>query len=111
MADGGHGRGRSGSAEAPVLGRGKRRTAPERRAVRSAQPAGFIGAYLIQAAAPCGGLSARSVYAAMSDTPENAVELVRALVAVGTVLTATGDTLAPAVATALGLQPGRARLV
>lgn len=50
-------------------------------------------------------------YAADAGTAEQAVELVRPLVEAGAKLEASGQTLSPIAAAAIGLRPGRAKLV
>lgn len=53
----------------------------------------------------------RMCYAAMAETPDAAIEAVRALVAPELELSFTGKTLSPVVAKAIGVRPGQARLV
>jgi hypothetical protein len=50
-------------------------------------------------------------YVAMVDTPEEAVRAVRKLVSAETELHASGATLSPVIARAIGLKPGQAKLV
>jgi hypothetical protein len=50
-------------------------------------------------------------YVAMADTPEEAVRAVRKLVSAETELHANGSKLSPAIARAIGLKPGQAKLV
>lgn len=50
-------------------------------------------------------------YAALAETPEEAIATVRRLVAADADLCWTGDTLSAVAASAVGLRPGQARLV
>jgi hypothetical protein len=50
-------------------------------------------------------------YVALVGTPEEAVQAVRKLVSAETELHASGATLSPAIARAIGLKPGQAKLV
>jgi hypothetical protein len=50
-------------------------------------------------------------HVALVDTPEQAIEAVRKLVSPDTALRADGQTLSPAIARAIGLRLGQARLV
>lgn len=71
----------------------------------------FVKATRTASGCGCGQTARSFVYVALTDTPSQAVEAVRALVSAGTELTAPGDALSPMAARAMGLRPGQARLV
>lgn len=68
-------------------------------------------AFLIRARGVTEGCPRDFLYAANAATVEEAIALVARLVAPGTELGATGDTLSPMSALAIRLLPGHAKLV
>ena len=71
-------------------------------------------AYFVDAQRGCepgGPLLSRMRYVAVAETPQEAVEAVRALVGENVAIEATGATLSMTLARAIGIRAGQARLV